>query len=113
MTSENVKFEDWSKIDLRVGKIIEVDEVEGADKLYKLKIDLGSELGERTVCAGIKLHYSKEELINKKIILFVNLEPRKLKGILSEGMILAADDEKGKVILLSPEKDIGIGSLVK
>tara|TARA_Y100000031_G_C8178671_1_gene365362 strand:- start:427 stop:768 length:342 start_codon:yes stop_codon:yes gene_type:complete len=113
MTKEIINFSDWEKLDLRVGEVIEVDEIEGADKLYKLKINLGTELGERTVCAGIKPYYSKEELINKKIILFVNLEPRKLKGIFSEGMILAADDEKGEVILLSPEKDIEIGSFVR
>ena len=113
MTKPIVNFSDWEKLELRVGKIESVEEIEEADKLYKLTIDLGSEIGKRIVCAGIKEYYSKEELQDKKVILFVNLEPRKLRGIKSQGMVLAADDENGKVILLSPEKDIEIGSLVK
>jgi methionine--tRNA ligase beta chain len=109
-----VNFSDWEKLDLRVGKIIEVEDIEGADKLWKLKVDLGEELGERTVCAGIKQHYSKKELKGKKIILFANLAPRKLKGIESQGMILAAvSDDESKVIVLSPEKDIDVGSKVR
>ena len=109
-----VNFSDWEKIDLRVGEILEVEDIEGADKLYKLTVDLGNEIGERTVCAGIKKYYSKEDLKGKKIILFVNLAPRKLKGTESQGMILAAvDEEKDKVILLAPEKDIEVGSRVR
>jgi len=128
MTS-TIPFSDWEKLDLRVGKIIKVEDIElkdepltsssksqtkVADKLYKLSVDLGSEMGKRTVCAGIKEHYSKDELKGKKIILFTNLAPRKLKGITSEGMILAAVSEQGeRVILLSPEKDIETGSRVR
>ena len=109
-----VSFDEWSKLDLRVGKILQIEDIEGADKLYKLTIDLGSEIGERVVCAGVKEHYSKEELKNKKIIIFVNLTPRKLKGIESQGMILAACTEnESKIILISPEKDIGVGSKVR
>ena len=112
--SEEINFNEWEKIDLRVGKILQVEEIEGADKLYKLTIDLGEEIGKRTVCAGIKKYYSKENLAGKKIILFVNLIPRKLKGIESQGMVLAAVDEKeDKVILISPEEDIDIGSRVR
>lgn len=109
-----VDFSDWEKIDLRVGKIAKVEDIEGADKLYKLTIDLGSKLGKRTVCAGIKKHYSKDELKNKKIILFVNLAPRKLKGIESQGMMLAAvSEDESKVVLLAPEKDMEVGSKVR
>jgi len=112
--SEEINFNEWEKIDLRVGKILQVEEIEGADKLYKLTIDLGEEIGKRTVCAGIKKYYSKENLAGKKIILFVNLIPRKLKGIESQGMVLAAVDEtEDKVILISPEEDIDIGSRVR
>ncbi len=108
-----VNFSDWEKIDLRVAQIKNVEEIEGADKLYKLTLDIG-ELGERTVCAGIKQHYTKKELKGKKIIVFANLTPRKLKGIESQGMVLAAvNDEEGKVILLSPEKDIDVGNRVR
>ena len=114
MTSEIVQFSDWEKLDLRVGQIKKVEDIEGADKLYKLEVDLGKEIGKRTVCAGLKAHYSKEDLKGKKIILFVNLAPRKLKGIESQGMVLASvsKDEK-HVILLAPEEDIEVGSKVR
>lgn len=114
MTSEKVSFNDWQKLELRVGKIIEVEEIEGADKLFKLTVDLGSEIGKRIICAGIKEFYSKEELQDKKIVLFVNLEPRKIRGIESQGMLLAAvnfgdDGAEKDVVLLVPEKDAGVG----
>lgn len=109
-----IDFSDWEKIDLRVGQIKKVEDIEGADKLYRLEVDLGKELGKRTVCAGIKQHYKKDELKNKKIILFANLASRKLKGIESQGMLLAAvNKDESKVILLSPEKDIEVGSKVR
>lgn len=112
--TETIPFSEWEKLDLRVGKILKIEDIENADKLYKLTVDLGKELGKRTVCAGLKSYYSKDELKGKKIILFVNLAPRKLKGIESQGMILASVNEKeNKVILLSPEKDIEIGSKVR
>lgn len=112
MTEGIVNFEDWEKIDLRVGKIVEVEDIGGADKLYKLNVDIG-EKENKVVCAGIKKHYSKEELKNKKIILFVNLAPRKLRGIESQGMVLASvNKDESTVILISPEKDIEVGSRV-
>ena len=104
-----LNLRDWEKIDLRVGQIIEVEDIEGADKLYKLTVNLGED--KRIVCAGIKEHYSKEELQDKKIILFVNLTPRKLRGIESQGMILAAVSEEN-IILIAPERDIEVGSRV-
>ncbi len=108
-----VNFDDWQKIDLRVAKIIKIEDIEGADKLYKITLDVGSEIGKRIICAGIKQYYSKEELKGKKIIVFVNLTPRKMKGIESQGMLLAASTEgHEKVILITPEKDIEIGSRI-
>ena len=113
MTQGIVDFNDWQKLELRVGKIIEVSDIEGADKLYKFTVDLGSKIGKRTICAGIKEHYSKKDLKGKKISVFVNLEPKKLRGIESQGMILAAcTDDESKVILVTPEKDIEIGSRI-
>ena len=110
--AETINFSDWEKHDLRVGKILEVEDIENADKLYKLTVDIGNE--KRTVCAGLKNHYTKKELKGKKIILFTNLTPRKLKGIESQGMILAAvNEEEDKVILLAPEKDIEVGSKIR
>jgi len=109
-----IDFSDWSKLDLRVGQIVKVEDIEGADKLYKLTIDVGEEIGERIVCAGLKEFYSKKDLKNKKIILFVNLTPRKMKGIESNGMILAAcSDDDNKVVLIAPEDEIKIGSRVR
>lgn len=106
-----INFSDFEKLNLRVAEIKKVEDIEGADKLYKLEISLGYEI--RTICAGIKKFYSPGELKGKKIIVLANLEPRKLKGIWSQGMLLAASDEKHtKVSLISPDKDIEVGSLV-
>ncbi|VVB82438.1 Methionine--tRNA ligase [uncultured archaeon] len=111
MKSE-ISYEDFEKLDLKVGEIIKVEEIPKADKLYKLTIDIGEET--RTVCAGIKEYYSKDDLKGKKIILLANLAPRKLKGIESQGMILAASTENHEeVILISPEADIEVGSKVQ
>jgi methionyl-tRNA synthetase len=103
-----IEFSDWQKVDLRVAQILEVEDIEGADKLYKLSIDLGSE--KRTICAGIKEYYTKDELKGKKIIVFTNLAPRKIKGIDSQGMLLAAVSEGEKdIVLVVPEKDAQVG----
>lgn len=109
MSTGNVSFGDWEKLDLRVAEIKKVEDIEGADKLYKLTINVG-ELGERVICAGIKKHYAKDKLKNKKIIIVANLEPRNLKGIESRGMLLAAvDREKDKVVLISPKHEVNSG----
>jgi methionyl-tRNA synthetase len=106
-----VTFNDWEKLDLRVGEILEIDDVSGADKLYKLKIDLGTET--RTLVAGLKQNYTKEELEGKRCIVFCNLEPKKLKGIESKGMILAAvNDDHSEIKIIQPDGDIEIGSRV-
>lgn len=106
------EFSDWEKLDLRVAQIKKVEDIEGADKLFKLTLDVG-ELGKRTICAGIKEHYFKDELKDRKIIYFSNLKPRKLRGIESQGMLLAASNpEHTKVILLGLDKDIENGSIV-
>lgn len=105
-----VEFNEWQKIDLRVAEIINIEDIPSADKLYKLTVNVGSEIGERVICAGIKEYYSKKELKGKKIVVFVNLKPRLMKGIESQGMLLAAvSDDYSKVILISPEKDIENG----
>ena len=109
-----VSFNDWSKLDLRVGKILKVEDIEGADKLYKLSIDLGKEIGKRTLAAGLKPYYKPAELKGKTCIIFTNLQPRMLKGVESQGMLLAAVslDEK-EVHLLQPDSDIEVGSRVR
>jgi methionyl-tRNA synthetase len=112
--SDIINYEQFSKVDLRVGTIKKVEDVEGADKLLKLEVDLGKEIGKRTILAGIKKYYKKEELKDKQIIVVANLEPRKMKGFESQGMLLAAvNDDESKVILLSPEKKIENGAKVR
>jgi len=107
-----IDFKDWEKIELRVGKIEKVEDIEGADKLYKLSIGIGHE--KRVVCAGIKKFYKKDELKGKKVVLFVNLAPRMMRGIESQGMILAAvSDDESKVVLIEPDKDIKEGSRIR
>ena len=109
--SENISVKEWQKLDLRVGRILEVEDIEGADKLYKLKVDIGSE--KRILVAGLKKYYEKKELKGKLCIVFCNLEPKSLRGIESKGMILAASTENHEeVILISPEKDIEAGSRI-
>jgi len=112
MKMSEVDFATWEKLDLRVAQIEKVEDIEGADKLYKLQIDVG-ELGKRVICAGIKKYYKKKELIGKKIIYFSNLKPRVMRGIESQGMLLAAGSpEKDLCVLISPEKDIPNGSKI-
>lgn len=111
--TETIKFSDWQKFDLRTAKILEVEDIPGTDKLYKLVVNLGKELGKRTLVAGLKLYYNVEELIGKTCIVFTNLESRKIRGIESHGMILAAVNEDGsKVQLLQPDKDMEEGSRI-
>jgi methionine--tRNA ligase beta chain len=112
MTKPEISYEDFEKLDLKVGEIIDVEEIPNADKLYKLTIDIGEET--KTVCAGIKQYYSKDDLKGKKIILLANLAPRKLKGIESQGMLLAAvNSDENEVILLSPESEIEVGAKIR
>jgi methionyl-tRNA synthetase len=107
-TQSIVNFLDFAKLDLRVGTIKKVEDVENADKLLKLSVDTGDK--ERTILAGIKMYYKKDELIGKQIIVICNLEPRVMRGITSEGMLLAAaSEDHSKVILLGPEKKAGEG----
>ena len=107
---ELISYEDFQKLDIRVGLVEKVEKVPKADKLYKLTVSLGTE--KRTIVAGLAEYYKADELAGKKIIILANLEPRKLKGILSEGMLLAADYED-TVSILVPDKDIPAGANVK
>lgn len=109
-TQELIDIADFGKIDLRVAEIVSAERVEGADKLLKLNINLGAET--RQIVAGIAKHYSPEDLIGKKIVVVANLKPAKLRGIESCGMLLAASDEN-TISILTPLKDVALGSKVK
>jgi len=103
-------YDDFAKLDLRVGTVTACEKVEKADKLLKLTIDLGTET--RTIVSGIALHYKPEEMVGKQVVVVVNLAPRKMKGIESQGMILTAEDKDGKLRLLKPEEAVSPGSSV-
>ena len=112
LMSENIDYDHFSKIKMMVGTIKTVEEIPKADKLYKLAVDVGPEIGIRTLVAGIKTSYSQNELINKQIVILVNLEPRKLRGVESQGMLLAAS-ANGNAVLLQPEKPVANGTIIK
>ncbi|MBU1076292.1 MAG: methionine--tRNA ligase [Spirochaetes bacterium] len=105
-----IEIDDFKKVDLRVARILEAERVEGTDKLMKLNIDIGNE--KRTLLAGIAQHYEPESLQGKKVIVIVNLKPRKMRGIESQGMLLAASDTDGTLSVLTVEKDIAEGSKI-
>lgn len=104
-----IEYEDFDKMEIRVARVVNAEAIPKADKLLKLTVSLGEE--ERTVIAGIAKHYKPEALLNKKIVILVNLKPRKLFGYESQGMILAAEDEE-RIIILTPDEDIDPGSPV-
>lgn len=109
---DTISFSEWEKMQLVVGRIEKVEDHPKADKLYVLEVDLGTEV--RTLVAGLKHYYSKEELLGKRVIVFANLEPATIRGVKSDGMMLAAvNDDESSVILLTPEKDIEVGSRVR
>ncbi len=112
MDASLITIEDFSRIDLRVAEIKSVEDHPNADKLLILKIDVGDGIEDRQLVAGIKGHYSPSELIGKKIIIVNNLAPAVLRGVESQGMLLAAQDAQ-KVVILSPEKDVRPGSSVR
>lgn len=107
----DINYEDFEKLDLRVGKILEAEKVPKADKLLKLIVDLGFE--KRTILSGIAEYYQPEELVGKLVTVVANLAPRKIRGIESQGMLLMAGNDFGKLYSVGPDKDIEVGSVVK
>jgi len=103
-----IQFDDFAKLDLRVATILSAEKVAKADKLLKLEVDLGFE--KRTIVSGIALHFNPDDLVGKQVVVVANLAPRKLKGIESNGMILSAEDENGKLHLVNPEQIINSGA---
>ena len=109
--TETISFSDWEKLDLRNAEILEVEDIDKADKLYKLKIDLGTET--RTLVAGLKQNYTKDELTGKRVIILANLEPKTLKGIESKGMVLAVSNaDHSEIKLIQTDGAIDLGNKV-
>ena len=115
VTEEDVNyidFEDFMKVEMKTGKVVDIEDHPNADKLYVVTIEDGPD-STRTVCAGLKGIYQKEQLLGKQVIFVANLKPRKLRGIMSEGMILAADDGDGNVSVLTLDSEMPTGSQVR
>ncbi len=108
--SEFISFEDFKRMDLRIGKIVHAEKVPGTDRLIRLEVDLGS--GKRQLIAGIGEEYKPEDLLGLEIVVLVNLKPKKIRGLLSEGMLLAAVLEGNKPVLIVPDKEVPPGSPV-
>ena len=98
---EEIQYDDFAKLDIRTGTILEASKVEKADKLLKLTVDLGFE--KRTIVSGIALHFQPEDIIGKQVLVLANLAPRTMRGIESQGMILMAEDAEGRLSFVSPE----------
>ena len=105
-----IEFDDFTKVDIRVGTVIEAENVPKSDKLLKLKVDTG--LDQRTILSGISNYYSPDDILNKKVMVLINLKPRKMMGFESQGMLLLADDSDGNLSLMQPDSDISDGSIV-
>jgi methionyl-tRNA synthetase len=109
--ASEIPFSDFQKMDIRVGKVVNVEIPEGSKTIYKLTVDFGDE--KRVALSGLKNYYKPEELLGNKYVFILNLEKKKILGIESECMILAAEDGKGNVVLIKPEKDVDVGSKIK
>lgn len=112
---DTITIDDFAKIDIRIGKVIEAKEVEGSEKLMRCVVDFGPELGQRIIFSGIKKWYKTDELVGKLLPYVVNLQPRKMMGEESQGMLMAVDSEadgEKTAVLLSPLIDVEPGTKV-
>ena len=105
-----ISFEEFQKLDLRVGKILEANQIPGSRNLIKMTVEFGAE--KRQAVAGLLQWYKPQDLVGKKCAFILNLQRRKLMGVESQCMIFAAQDDKGEVVILQPEKDIAEGSRI-
>lgn len=109
--TKEITIDDFDKVELKVGEVIACERVEKSDKLLHETVKIGEEI--RSVVSGIAKHYTPEEMVGKKVIVVANLKPVKLRGVLSEGMILCAEDKDGNLSLISPEKPFESGGSVR
>ena len=108
-----VSINEFAAFDIRVGRIVEVADLEGARKpLYRFKVDLG-ELGVKNIAAGIKDFYTLEQLLGRSVVVIANLDPKNIANFISEGMVLAAESPDGRVVLLKPDADLPPGSRIR
>lgn len=110
MVKTEISFQEFMKIDMRVGEVVEADKIAGSKNLIRMVVNFGFE--KRVSVAGLSKWYKPEELVGKKFSFILNLQRRKFMGVESQCMVLAAEDTKGNVILLKPEKDIEVGSKI-
>ena len=103
-----ITFDDFAKLDIRVGRVLAAEKMPKSNKLLKLTVDSG--LGIRTILSGIAQHYTPEEMVGKQVTFVANLAPRKMMGIESQGMILMAEDKQGKLRLVGPDREVDEGS---
>lgn len=106
-----INFDDFAKLEIKIGKIVSAEKVEDANKLLKLEIDFGDE--KRQIVSGIAQWYKVEDLVGKQVPVLVNLEPRTFRGVQSQGMILAAAGDDDSAVLLHPDKDVPPGSKIR
>lgn len=105
-----ISFDEFQKLDLRIGKILEANQIPGSRNLIRMVVDFGTE--KRQAVAGLLQWYKPEQLVNKKCAFILNLQRRKMMGVESQCMVFAAEDDKGNVVILQPEKDIVEGSKI-
>mgnify|MGYP001773362456 FL=1 len=108
--NETITIDEFKRLDIRIARVVQAEPVPKTDKLLKLTIDLGDET--RTIVAGIAETYTPEQLVGKQIVVLANLQPATIRGIVSEGMLLAAEVD-GKAILLIPDREVPTGSIVR
>lgn len=109
-----IDIEQFMKVKLRIGAVLSAELVPKSNKLLKLEVDLGTEIGTRQILSGIAQHYSPAEMVGKRIVVLMNLKPRKVMGLESQGMLLAASNEDASVLsLVEPARDVPIGSVVR
>jgi methionyl-tRNA synthetase len=111
-SAEKISIDDFAKVDMRVGLVLSAEPVKGADKLLHMKVDIG-EAEPRTIVAGIAEAYNPEQVVGRKVAIVANLQPRKLRGIASNGMIVAASEEGGKPVLVGFHEDVPVGARLK
>src|SRR5688572_6621306 len=107
-----ITIDDFKKLEIKVGTIKSVEEVEGSEKLYKFSIEVG-EAEPRQILGGLKPSYQKEDLLDKQVLVLANLEPRKLMGLESQGMILCASNSEGKPVITSPIISVDDGTIIR